>query len=459
MQWHPESWKDKPIRQVPNYPDQFALDTVLTRLRNMPPLVTSWEIESLRSRVADAAAGKRFIMQGGDCAESFEYCMPDYITAKLKILLQMSLVLIDGLKMPVVRIGRIAGQYMKPRSSPTETIDGQELPSYFGDSVNEKLFTPEARRPNPERLLQAFNHSAITLNFFRSLVACGFADFHHPEYWNLDFLDKAALREDQRELYYKRINALTNAIEIMESITGRSMGEIDSIEFFTSHEGLSLPYECALTRTVPRRQGYYDLSCHLPWIGERTRHLDEAHVEFFRGIRNPIGVKLGPTAEPDEIRRLLGVLDPQREEGRLILICRFGVDKVRDCLPPLIEVVRNAGHRPAWISDPMHGNTVKTRTGKKTRHFQSILSEIMQSIDVHEELNSVFGGIHIELTAENVTECLGGASGVTVDNLDIAYESLCDPRLNYEQAMELAFSVAGRIETGEFNSEVQHHLD
>jgi 3-deoxy-7-phosphoheptulonate synthase len=449
--WNPQSWQSKPIRQSPAYPDQAELDAVTKKLAELPPLVTSWEIERLRSHLADAAEGRRFILQGGDCAESFEQCAPDYITSKLKILLQMSLVLIDGLKMPVLRLGRIAGQFMKPRSNPMEKIGGVELPSYFGDSVNSLPFTAEARRPRPERLLDAFYHSAMALNFIRALIACGFADFHHPEYWNLNFLDKAGLREEQREGYHQRIHALANAIEVMESITGRRIDEIDSVEFFTSHEGLSLPYESALTRTVPRRDGYYDLSCHLPWIGVRTHNPDEAHVEFFRGVRNPVGVKIGPETDAGQLRRLLETLDPAREAGKLLLIGRFGVDQVEKSLPELIRAVQSSGHKPVWISDPMHGNTIKTEGGIKTRRFEDIIREIQASIEIHQGLDSVFGGVHIELTGENVTECLGGASGVTESDLDFAYESLCDPRLNYEQAMELAFAVAGRLESHRLN--------
>ncbi|MFP4579487.1 MAG: 3-deoxy-7-phosphoheptulonate synthase class II [Candidatus Sumerlaeia bacterium] len=450
--WSPNSWKNKPIRQVPDYPDKDELEAVVLRLHSMPPLVNSWEINRLRRLLNDAYEGRRFILQGGDCAESFAQCTPEYIAAKLKILLQMSLVLIDGLKMPVIRIGRIAGQFMKPRSKPTETIDGVELPSYFGDSVNSMEFTPEAREPKPERLMEAFYHSAMSLNFIRSLVASGFADFHHPEYWNLHFLDKAGLRDEQRESYQRRIMALANAIEVMESITERKIDQLGMVELFTSHEGLSLPYESALTRQVPRRRGYYDLSCHLPWIGERTRSPEEAHVEFFRGIKNPVGMKVGPTAEPDAICEVLDILDPDREAGRLILVGRFGREHVEERLPPMLQAVQKSGHKAVWLSDPMHGNTITSASGIKTRRFGDILHEIMMSIDIHESCGSHLGGIHVELTAENVTECLGGASGVEEADLDTAYESLCDPRLNYEQAMELSFAIANRLENRRFSN-------
>lgn len=444
--WSPSSWEARPVAQAPVYPDPKALEKVSHQLRLLPPLVTSWEIERLRGELADAALGKRFVLQGGDCAEAFSECSSAYITNKLKILLQMSLVLTDGLKRPIVRIGRIAGQYAKPRSSATETRNGQTLTSYYGDLINGPEFTPQARTPDPNRMLTSYYHSAMTLNFVRALVDNGFADLHHPEYWDLNFLGKASLSQDLRADYLRRVAALANAIEVMEIIAGRPVDQVSRVEFYTSHEGLSLTYESALTRQVPRRPGFYNLSCHLPWIGERTRQLDGAHVEFFRGIRNPVAVKVGPKMTPEEIVRLVDLLDPAKEPGRIVLICRFGQGKTRGVLPGLIEAVKPTGCKPVWICDPMHGNTVSTSNGKKTRHVDAILSELLDQIDVHEQAGSVLGGVHFELTAENVTECLGGASGVTEGDLDTAYQSLCDPRLNYEQAMEMAFVLARRME-------------
>lgn len=445
--WSPTSWKDKPIEQAPQYPDAAALQRAVDHLAQLPPLVTSWEIERLRSQIADAAEGRRFVMQGGDCAEMFAECHPDIITSKLKILLQMSLVLVDGLKRPVIRVGRFGGQYAKPRSSPTEVREGVTLPSYYGDLINGVGFTKAERTPDPERMVTAYHHAAMTLNFIRALVEGGFADLHHPEYWDLNFLGKAGLTTESRSDYRGRVQAVANAVEMMEILTGQRMHELTRTEFYTSHEGLSLHYESALTRQVPRRPGlYYNLGCHLPWIGERTRGLDGAHIEYFRGIRNPIGVKIGPSITPNELVRLMDLLDQAREPGDLVVIPRLGADRVRTMLPPLIEAATRSGHRPAWVCDPMHANTVCTRGGRKTRHVDAILQELAESIDVHESMGSVLAGVHCELTAENVTECIGGASGVTEDDLEAFYQTHCDPRLNYEQAMEIAFAIARRME-------------
>jgi 3-deoxy-7-phosphoheptulonate synthase len=435
------------VQQAVEYTDPEALARAIARIQSYPPLVTSWEVERLRSRIAAAAAGEQFILQGGDCAEVFAECRSDILTSKLKILLQMSLVLTDGLKRPIIRLGRFAGQYAKPRSSPTETRHGLTLPSYFGDLINSDEFTPEARRPDPERLVSAYQHSALTLNFIRSLVEGGFADLHHPEYWDLNFLGKSGMSPESRENYQRRVAFVANAIELMELLTGRQMDQLTHSEFYTSHEGLSLHYETALTRQVPRRPGWYNLGCHLPWIGERTRAFDGAHVDYFRGIRNPVGVKVGSSITPDQLLRLLDVLDPGREPGDLLLIARLGATRVREVLPRLIQAVAASGHRPAWVCDPMHGNTVGTASGRKTRHVEAILSELLDSIDIHEAAGSWLAGVHCEWTAESVTECVGGASGVTEADLDHAYQTRCDPRLNYEQAMEIAFAIAQRLET------------
>ncbi len=447
--WSPTSWREKPIQQAVPYDDPAALQRAIERISAYPPLVTSWEIERLRARIADAAAGRQFILQGGDCAEVFGECHPDIITSKLKILLQMSLVLTDGLKRPIIRVGRFAGQYAKPRSSPSETRDGVTLPSYFGDLINSDEFTPAARRPDPERLVSAFQHAAMTLNFIRALIEGGFADLHHPEYWDLNFLGKTGLSAASRDNYQRRVAFVANAIELMEVLTSQRMDQLTHSEFYTSHEGLSLHYETAQTRQVPRRPGWwYNLGSHLPWVGERTRAIDSAHIEYFRGIRNPIGVKIGPATTPEQLLRLLDVLDANREPGDLVLIARMGAKRVREVLPGLVAAVAGSGHRPAWMCDPMHGNTVGTKSGRKTRHVDAILSEILDSIDVHEALGSWLAGVHFELTAENVTECVGGASGVQEADLDTAYQTRCDPRLNYEQAMEIAFAIAERMQNG-----------
>ena len=445
--WNPESWKLKPMRHAPVYSDPRQLADAVGRLRELPPLVTSWEVERLRTQIAEAVLGKRFILQGGDCAEVFSDCRPDILTSKLKILLQMSLVLIDGLKRPIIRLGRFAGQYAKPRSSPTETVGELTLPSYFGDLINGEGFTAAEREPDPERLVSSYHHAAMTLNFIRSLVDGGFADLHHPELWDLNFLGKAGLTPELREDYRRRAESVGDAIDMLEVMTGQRIGELARTEFYTSHEGLSLAYESALTRQVPRRPGvYYNLGCHLPWIGERTRSREGAHVEYFRGIRNPVGLKIGPSVTPDELLRLLDMLDAGCEPGDLLLIARLGANHVKTVLPPLVEAVGRSGHRPAWMCDPMHGNTLCTSTGRKTRHVEAILQELLDSIDVHEACGSVLAGVHFELTAENVTECIGGASGVTETDLEACYQTHCDPRLNYEQAMEIAFAIAHRME-------------
>jgi 3-deoxy-7-phosphoheptulonate synthase len=446
LPWTPASWRSHPVTQLPDYADLEALDHAAAHLSRLPPLVTSWEIETLRAYVAEAAQGRRFILQGGDCAELFSECTPDIITSKLKILLQMSLVLTDGLKCPIVRVGRFAGQYAKPRSSPTETRHGVTLPSYFGDLINGSPFTAEDRQPDPRRMITAYHHAAMTLNFVRALIGGGFADLHHPEYWDLNFLGKAGLTQESQSSYRGRVESVGNAIELMELLSAHKMSELTRVDFYTSHEGLSLHYESALTRQPPRRREFYNLGCHLPWIGERTRALNGAHVEYFRGIRNPIGLKMGPGTTPETLLPLLDQLDPHREPGDLVLIPRLGAGKVHALLPRLITAARAAGHQPAWVCDPMHGNTVCSRSGRKTRHFDAILRELTESIEVHEACGSHLSGVHFELTAETVTECVGGASGVQEEDLNTSYQTGCDPRLNYEQAMEMAFAIARCLE-------------
>lgn len=445
-EWTPDSWKEKPVAFVPELESE-AVSRASKQLSTLPPLVTSWEIERLRSHLAEAAEGRRFMLQGGDCAEKLADCNPSIIANKLKILLQMSLVLTEALKKPIIRVGRFAGQYAKPRSSNTESRNGSSLPSYFGDMFNAEGFDEESRKPSAERMLSAYHHAAMTLNFIRALVEGGFADLHHPEYWDLNFLGKASLTPRMRSGYLRRVEALANAIDVMEALGGRKIQTLSKVEFYTSHEGLNLVYESALTRRVPRFPGHFDLSCHLPWIGERTRNLDGAHIEFFRGIRNPVGVKISGKADPEDVVKLFDRLDPKKEPGRMVFIGRFGAKKVRESLPRYIDAMRKAGRKPVWVCDPMHGNTISTESGIKTRQFDDILNELITSIEIHREMGSPFGGVHFELTAEAVTECLGGASGVTEQDLESCYQSACDPRLNYEQAMELAFAIADRMES------------
>ena len=441
--WTPTTWREKPAGQQPTYPDREVLASTVDQLAALPPLVTSWEVERLRAQLAEAAAGERFLLQGGACAERFDQCSAEIITNKLKILLQMSLVLTFGLKRQIIRVGRFAGQYAKPRSDDNEVRDGVTLPSYRGEIVNAPGFTAEERIPDPERMLRGYEHSALTLNFIRSLVDGGFADLHHPEYWDLDFVAHSPRAQE----YQKMVESISDSLRFMETLAGIQAGEISRVDFFTSHEGLLLPYEAAQTRQVPRREGWYNLATHFPWVGLRTAEVDGAHVDYFRGIRNPIGVKIGPSMTPEWLLDLLDILDPDGELGRVTLIHRMGHDKVASSLPPLIEAVLGAGRTVLWCCDPMHGNTEKTAGGYKTRRFENILSELEQSFDIHAEFGSHQGGVHFELSGDNVTECIGGARGLTEVDLERAYESRVDPRLNYEQALEMALLVARKIET------------
>ncbi|HWQ28771.1 MAG TPA: 3-deoxy-7-phosphoheptulonate synthase class II, partial [Dehalococcoidia bacterium] len=408
--WSPESFKSRLDAQQIVYPDRAAVDAAVAKLRSLPPLVTSWEVERLKSLLADAQEGRRFLLQGGDCAETLADCRAEAITSKLKILLQMSLVLVHGSKRPVIRVGRFAGQYAKPRSSPTETrtVHGQPitLPSYYGDLVNTADFTPDARRPNPHLMVRGYQHAAMTLNFIRALSEGGFADLHHPEYWDLSFFRHAALSPQRRAEYERMSATLADGLLFMEALGESNIHELTRVEFFTSHEGLNLLYESAQTRRVPRRPGWYNLATHLPWIGERTRALDGAHVEYFRGIRNPVGVKIGPSMRPDELLALLDLLNPPNEPGKIVLIARLGAHNVERALPPLLRAVQREGERVLWACDPMHGNGITTSTGIKTRSFDAILLELERSWDIHQAHGSRLGGVHFELTGEDVTECL-----------------------------------------------------
>lgn len=448
--WTPTGWKSKLAAHQVVYQDRDAVDRAVAKLGALPPLVTSWEIERLKEFLAQAQKGKRFLLQGGDCAETLDDCRPEIITNKLKILLQMSLVLVHGAKMPIVRVGRFAGQYAKPRSSSTETgTDAQghpvTLPSYFGDLINRAEFSAEARRTDPHLMVRCYQHAAMTLNFIRALTEGGFADLHHPEYWDLSFVDHDDLSPELRDEYLAASRGLAEALEFMEAMGETKVEDLGRADFFTSHEGLNLLYESAQTRAVPRRTGFYNLTTHLPWIGERTRDVDGAHVEFFRGIANPVGVKVGPSITGDELIRLIDALNPGDEPGKLLLIVRLGAGNVAEKLPPLVERVRSEGRTVLWVSDPMHGNGMVTGGGIKTRSFDAILSEIETSFDVHEAAGTWLGGIHFELTGDDVTECVGGGAGVTESDLSRNYASLCDPRLNYQQSLEMAFRVAKRM--------------
>jgi 3-deoxy-7-phosphoheptulonate synthase len=439
--WSPTSWQERPALQQPVYPDAARVEGVLHDLSSLPPLVTSWEIERLKSQLAEAARGERFLLQGGDCAESFDDCTSVSITNKLKILLQMSLVLVHGARRRVIRVGRFAGQYAKPRSDNMENRDGVILPSYRGDLINRSPFTLADRTPDPELLLRGYERAALTINFIRALIEGGFADLHHPEYWDLSWVKHSPHAEE----YRRRVASIRDSLQFFESLAGNQTEEIRRVDYFTSHEGLHLLYEQAQTRRVPRRAGWYNLSTHFPWLGMRTAQLGGSHVEYFRGISNPIAVKVGSAMTPEGLVELADVLDPYREPGRLTFIHRFGHKKIADGLPPLVEAIRRAGRTVLWVCDPMHGNTEAVASGLKTRRFDHILAELQQAFDLHEEMGSYLGGVHFELTGEDVTECMGGARGLTEEDLQRAYRSQVDPRLNYEQALEMALLIARRM--------------
>ncbi len=446
--WTPSSWKTRLAEQQPAYADERHLTEVVERLAKLPPLVTSWEIETLKQQLAEAALGNQFLLQGGDCSESFEDCESPIIAIKLKILLQMSLVLIHGAQKQVIRACRLAGQFAKPRSADMETQDGVTLPSYRGDLVNRLPFTEDDRRPDPQLLLRGYERAALTLNFIRSLSDGGFADLHHPEYWELDFV-KLSPRATR---YQERVKSLSDSLKFFETLAGSVVGKVRRVDFYTSHEGLHLQYEQAQTRFIARVEKWFDLTTHFPWIGDRTRELESAHVEYFRGISNPIGIKIGPTSQPDSLIALIDRLNPDNEAGRITLIHRFGDDKIEKHLPPLAYAVGKAGQIVLWSCDPMHGNTELTANGYKTRNFNRIRSEVDQAFDIHEGLGSRLGGLHVELTGENVTECVGGVRGLTEADLGRAYRTQVDPRLNYEQALEIALLVARRLEKARTSS-------
>jgi 3-deoxy-7-phosphoheptulonate synthase len=436
--WSPTSWTAKPAEQQPVYRDVARLEGTVESIAKLPPIVVSWEIESLKRQIAEAQRGERFLLQGGDCAESFADCDSGQIARKLKILLQMSLVLLHALKKPVLRVGRFAGQYAKPRSADTETREGVTLPSYRGDLVNRPGFTAAEREPDPELLLRGYERAALTLNFIRALVDGGFADLHHPEYWDLGFVHHSPWRDQYRQL----VASISDSLDFFEAMSGTRVHEASRAPFYASHEALHLLYEQAQTRYIERQGRWYNLSTHLPWIGMRTAAIEGAHVEYCRGISNPVGVKVGPTMTPEWLTALCRTLNPIDEPGRLVLIHRMGARQVEDKLPPLIEAVRGSSIPVLWICDPMHGNTESTASGLKTRRFDNIVSELESAFRVHRRLGSHLGGVHFELTGEDVTECTGGARGLADADLARAYRSQVDPRLNYEQSLELAMRIA-----------------
>jgi len=438
--WAPDSWRELPIRQVPGYSDEAALAQVEDTLRRFPPLVFAGEARRLEERLAAVAAGKAFLLQGGDCAESFAEFHPNNIRDMFKVLLQMAVVLTFGAGCPVVKLGRLAGQFAKPRSSETETRDDATLPSYRGDIINGLDFDEKAREPDPQRMIQAYSQSAATLNLLRAFAQGGYADLHRVHAWNQDFV----AGQPQGERYRELADRLTETLDFMEAcgLTSESTPQIRETEFYTSHEALFLSYEEALTRVDSTTGDWYDCSAHLVWLGDRTRQVDGAHAEFLRGIKNPVGMKCGPTLEPDDLLHLIDHLNPANKPGRLTLITRMGADKVEDKLPRLIRAVRREGREVVWCIDPMHGNTITSSNGFKTRRFDRILDEVHGAFAIHAAEGSYAGGLHCELTGQNVTECIGGAQAISEASLAERYLTHCDPRLNASQALELAFEIA-----------------
>jgi 3-deoxy-7-phosphoheptulonate synthase len=441
--WSPESWRSKNVIQVPDYPDMAALKAVEDRLQSYPPLVFAGEARALRAQLADVAEGNAFLLQGGDCAESFAEFHPNNIRDTFRVLLQMSVVLTYGGSLPVVKVGRIAGQFAKPRSANTEVQDGVELPSYRGDIINGIEFEESARIPDPERLIQAYGQSASTLNLLRAFAQGGFADLTNVHKWTLGFLANSP----QNDRYQELADRISDALDFMMAcgITSETAPRLHQTEFYTSHEALLLGYEQAMTRVDSTSGEWYDTSAHLVWLGDRTRQPDGAHVEFARGIKNPIGIKCGPSLDPDELIRLCDILNPENDPGRLTLIARFGSDGVGEGLPKLLSRVKAEGRKVVWSCDPMHGNTIKASTGFKTRPFDRILSEVQDFFAIHQAEGTHAGGVHFEMTGQDVTECLGGAQAISEEDLSSRYHTHCDPRLNASQALELAFLLADGI--------------
>ncbi len=438
--WTPSSWRERPAAQQPAWPDEAALEAALKQLASLPPLVFAGEARHLTSALGHVAGGRAFLLQAGDCAESFDAFSADGIRDKLQVILQMAIVLSYSAGVPIVKVGRIAGQFAKPRSSDTEVVDGVELPSFRGHIVNDIVPTAAARVPSPERLLQAYHQSASTLNLLRAFVKGGFADLSRVHQWNQQFVSSS--REGQR--YEHLADEIDRALRFMRAcgIASETQPSLHEVDFFTSHEALILGYEEALTRQDSLTGDWYDCSAHMLWIGDRTRQIDGAHVEFLRGVGNPVGCKLGPTATADEVLELCQVLNPRRDPGRLTLITRMGAEAVEDTLPPLLAAVRDAGHPVVWACDPMHGNTFTSEGGRKTRHFDAVLREIAGFFAAHRAEGTWPGGVHVELTSDDVTECLGGAEEILDTDLDDRYETMCDPRLNGRQSLDLAFRVA-----------------
>lgn len=441
--WRTDSWREKTIKQVPEYKDAGKLKAVETQLRGYPPLVFAGEARNLKAQLANVAAGNGFLLQGGDCAESFAEFNANNIRDTFKVMLQMAVILTFAASCPVVKVGRMAGQFAKPRSSPTEKSGGKELPSYRGDIINGIEFDETAREPDPERMTRAYNQAAATLNLLRAFAQGGFADLHQVHKWNLDFVSDSPQSAQYEELSTR----IDETLRFMEAcgLTGKDVPQLRETDFYTSHEALLLWYEEALTREDSLTGDWYDCSAHLLWIGDRTRHIDEAHVEFLSGVKNPLGLKCGPTSDPDDLLRLLDKLNPSNEPGRMTLIARMGAEKIEDHLPALIRAVEREGRTVVWSSDPMHGNTITSESGYKTRPFENVLSEVRKFFQIHKAEGTYGGGVHVEMTGQDVTECTGGAQDISDSALSERYHTHCDPRLNASQSLELAYLIADSL--------------
>ena len=441
--WTVNSWRGYKAKHIPEYPDKSELEKTENQLKTYPPLVFAGEARDLKRHLAKVSEGKAFLLQGGDCAESFDDFNADYIRDTFKVLLQMSVTLTAAGNCPVVKVGRMAGQFAKPRSSPKEEIDGVELDSYKGDIINDMEFTESSRVPDPQRMIRAYTQSAATLNLLRAFAKGGFSDLNKVHQWNMGFVDESPQGKKFRDLADK----ISDTLSFMDAIgiSSRNTKRLRNVDFFTSHEALLLPYEECLTRTDSTTGEVYDTSAHMVWIGDRTRQLDGAHVEFCRGIKNPIGIKCGPTLDPDELKKLIDVLNPENEAGKITLICRFGFDNVEEKLPKLIGPFANSDYNLVWSCDPMHGNTMKANSGFKTRPFERVIQEVESFFDIHHSLGTYPGGVHLEMTGQNVTECIGGAQAIKDEDLSARYHTHCDPRLNANQALELAFLISDKL--------------
>jgi len=442
--WSPQSWRNKPASQMPVYEDQKELEEAVGKIRKCSPLVFSGEVRSLHEKIARATTGQGFLLMGGDCAEAFNEFNVDHVRDTFRVILQMSLVLTFGSAMPVIKVGRMAGQFAKPRSEPDEVKDGVSLPSYRGDIINREEFTPEARRNNPHNMVEAYHQSSQTLNILRAFSTGGYADISRLQAWNLDFVEGT----EEGSRYRKFASKVDESLRFMKAVgVDTSSPTFSQVDFYTAHECLLLPYEEALTRQDSITNKWYDCSAHMLWIGERTRELDHAHLEFIRGVQNPIGVKISDKCTPEELLRTLDIVNPNNIPGRAVIIVRMGADKLRKNFPGLIRAIQREGRSVLWISDPVHGNTRKTAGGFKTRDFDNIRAELRAFFDVHDEMGTHPGGVHLEMTGKDVTECVGGISDVTEESLKERYETYCDPRLNGQQALEIAFLIAERMRT------------